>query len=116
MSQEIKRLDQFRLQCRQFEVLGSGVLSSVLCSGFTVLAARGRERRTANLEPNPEPSTQNPEPRTPPHRNENASEVELPADLGVARCLQDDRAPPVRPVLSVDHVDAGAVEEIVNIQ
>src|SRR5204862_5315776 len=70
MSQEIKRLDQFRLQCRQFEVLGSGVLCSVLCSGFTVLAARGRERRTANLEPNPEPSTQNPEPRTPPHRNE----------------------------------------------
>src|SRR5439155_6429505 len=44
-------------------VLGSGVLCSVLGSGFTVLAARGRERRTANLEPNPEPSTQNPERR-----------------------------------------------------
>src|SRR5439155_620585 len=40
-----------------------GPVGRLLGSGFTVLAARGRERRTANLEPNPEPSTQNPERR-----------------------------------------------------
>ena len=42
----------------------SGVLCSVLGSGFTVLAARGREHRTANLEPRTSNRTQNQAPRT----------------------------------------------------
>src|SRR3989449_3793339 len=63
-------LDQFRLQCRQFEVLGSGFWGSMFGAVFRVHGSCGpwprtpnREPRTSNLEPNPEPSTQNPERR-----------------------------------------------------
>src|SRR5437879_3896800 len=65
-SDKVELLGQFRLQCRQFEVLGSGFYVQCCVQGSRFLRPVA-----ANAEPRTSNRTQNQaEPRTPPHRNE----------------------------------------------